>query len=479
MVIVKESDMKYSEFLKENYHVLLEIFNCMRTGIWITDGTGEVLMVNDESMKAGGLLRDEVIGKNMVELVEMGYITESSALNAIANDREEMVIEEMGEGGYCVATSVPLKYRGKIDLIICIERDISEVVNLRNALHEQKEIADKIRESLYKANIDIDQESDEMIVNSYKMIRVEESAQRIGSLDATTIILGESGTGKEKVAELIYEYSKRVGKPFIKVNCAAIPESLIESELFGYEGGAFTGAKSGGAKGMFEEADGGTIFLDEIGELPLSMQSKLLRVLENGEIRRVGGTESKAVDVRIIAATNRNLKKEVEAGRFRDDLYYRLMVLPIVIPPLRERKDDILPLARMFLTKFNSKYHLNKELTESAIKELSEYKWPGNVRELKNMMERLVVSAGGDEISGFQVKICIMGIQEGAESSADVNMENATLAEIMDNYEKQIITEAIEECGTMSAAAAKLGVNKSTISRKIKAYEEKVAREGR
>ena len=479
MVIVKESDMKYSEFLKENYHVLLEIFNCMRTGIWITDGTGEVLMVNDESMKAGGLLRDEVIGKNMVELVEMGYITESSALNTIANDREEMVIEEMGEGGYCVATSVPLKYRGKIDLIICIERDISEVVNLRNALHEQKEIADKIRESLYKANIDIDQESDEMIVNSYKMIRVEESAQRIGSLDATTIILGESGTGKEKVAELIYEYSKRVGKPFIKVNCAAIPESLIESELFGYEGGAFTGAKSGGAKGMFEEADGGTIFLDEIGELPLSMQSKLLRVLENGEIRRVGGTESKAVDVRIIAATNRNLKKEVEAGRFRGDLYYRLMVLPIVIPPLRERKDDILPLARMFLEKFNSKYHLNKELTESAIKELSEYKWPGNVRELKNMMERLVVSAGGDEISGFQVKMCIMGIQEGAESSADVNMENATLAEIMDNYEKQIITEAIEECGTMSAAAAKLGVNKSTISRKIKAYEEKAAREGR
>ena len=471
--------MKYSEFLKENYHVLLEIFNCMRTGIWITDGTGEVLMVNDESMKAGGLLRDEVIGKNMVELVEMGYITESSALNTIANDREEMVIEEMGEGGYCVATSVPLKYRGKIDLIICIERDISEVVNLRNALHEQKEIADKIRESLYKANIDIDQESDEMIVNSYKMIRVEESAQRIGSLDATTIILGESGTGKEKVAELIYEYSKRVGKPFIKVNCAAIPESLIESELFGYEGGAFTGAKSGGAKGMFEEADGGTIFLDEIGELPLSMQSKLLRVLENGEIRRVGGTESKAVDVRIIAATNRNLKKEVEAGRFRGDLYYRLMVLPIVIPPLRERKDDILPLARMFLEKFNSKYHLNKELTESAIKELSEYKWPGNVRELKNMMERLVVSAGGDEISGFQVKMCIMGIQEGAESSADVNMENATLAEIMDNYEKQIITEAIEECGTMSAAAAKLGVNKSTISRKIKAYEEKAAREGR
>lgn len=468
--------MKYSEFLKENYHVLLDIFNCMRIGIWITNGNGDVLMVNDESMKAGGLQREEVIGKNMQELIEMGYITESSALNSITNDREELVIEEMGEGGYCVATSVPLKYHGKMDLIICIERDISEVVNLRNALQEQKEIAAKIRESLYKANIDIDQESDDMIVNSYKMIRVEESAQRIGSLDATAIILGESGTGKEMVSELIYKYSRRVGKPFIKVNCAAIPESLIESELFGYEGGAFTGAKSGGAKGMFEEADGGTVFLDEIGELPLSMQSKLLRVLENGEIRRVGGTESKSVDVRIIAATNRNLKREVEAGKFRDDLYYRLMVLPIVIPPLRERKDDIIPLARLFLSKFNKKYHLNKELTESAVKELSEYRWPGNVRELKNMMERLVVSSGGDEISGFQVKICIMGVQEVTEDSTDLHLENATLAELMENYEKQIITEAIEECGTMSAAAEKLGVNKSTISRKIKYYEEKVAK---
>lgn len=469
--------MKYSEFLKENYHVLLDIFNCMRIGIWITDGNGKVMMVNDESMKAGGLQREEVIGKNMQELIEMGYITESSALNAIKNDKEELVIEELGEGGYCVATSIPLKYKGKMDLIICIERDISEVVNLRNALQKQKEIAAKIRKSLYKVNIDIEQDNDDMIVNSYKMIRVEEAAQRIGSLDATTIILGESGTGKEMISEMIYKYSKRVGKPFIKVNCAAIPESLIESELFGYEGGAFTGAKTGGSKGMFEEADGGTIFLDEIGELPLSMQSKLLRVLENGEIRRVGGTEAKAVDVRIITATNRNLKREVEAGKFRDDLYYRLMVLPIVIPPLRERKEDIMPLARFFLNKFNNKYHLNKELTESAVKELSEYRWPGNVRELKNMMERLVVSAGGDEISGFQVKICIMGIQEGADDSYNVNMENATLSEIMDNYEKQIITEAIEECGTMSAAAEKLGVNKSTISRKIKSYEEKLIKE--
>lgn len=466
--------MKYSEFLNENYDTLLDIFNCMRVGVWITDSSGEVLMVNDESMKAGGLQRREVIGKNMNELIEMGYIAESSALNAINEGREEMVIEEMGEGGYCVATSIPLRYRGELDLIVCIERDISEVVNLRNALHKQKDMTEKIKEVLHKEDLDFDPD-DHLIANSYKMIRVKETAQRIGSLDATTIILGESGTGKEMVSELIYSSSKRAGKPFIKVNCAAIPESLIESELFGYEGGAFTGAKSGGAKGLFEEADGGTIFLDEIGELPLSMQSKLLRVLENGEIRRVGASESKTVDVRIIAATNRNLKKEVRAGRFRDDLYYRLMVLSITIPSLRERKEDIIPLAEFFLDKFNDKYRLSKELTESAVEELEKYSWPGNVRELRNMIERLVVGSGGEKISGFQVKLCIMGTQEGHDRSDSFYMDGGekTLEKMMENYEKQIIMEAMEECGTMTAAAAKLGVNKSTISRKIKFYSQK------
>ena len=208
------------------------------------------------------------------------------------------------------------------------------------------------------------------------------------------------------------------------------------------------------------------------------MQSKLLRVLENGEIRRVGATESKTVDVRIIAATNRNLKKEVEAGKFRGDLYYRLMVLPIVIPPLRERKEDIIPLAKLFLQKFNEKYHLEKDLSESALNELNTYNWPGNVRELRNMIERLVVGGEGDMISGFQVKLCIMGVQDGEERTSDFYMGSGTLDELMYNYEKQIILEVMEKCGTISATAARLGVNKSTISRKVKAYKAKDASGG-
>ena len=470
--------MKYSEFIRENYEMLLGIVDHMHIGVWITDGEGQVLMVNNESVKTGGLKRDEVIGRNMRELIEMGYIMESSALKAISSKREESVVEEMGEGGYCLTTSLPVICDGELDLTVCIERDISEVVELRNALQDQKDVTAKIREQLHQAHIDVDQYGGRMIANSYKMIRVKETAAHIGSLDATAIILGESGAGKEMVAELIYESSQRIDEPFIKVNCAAIPESLIESELFGYEGGAFTGAKSSGQKGMFEEADGGTIFLDEIGELPLSMQSKLLRVLENGEIRRVGATESKTVDVRIIAATNRNLKKEVEAGKFRGDLYYRLMVLPIVIPPLRERKEDIIPLAKLFLQKFNEKYHLEKDLSESALNELNAYNWPGNVRELRNMIERLVVGGEGDMISGFQVKLCIMGVQDGEERTSDLYMGSGTLDELMYNYEKQIILEVMEKCGTISATAARLGVNKSTISRKVKADKAKDASGG-
>lgn len=463
--------MRYSDFLKENYDILLELFNHMRVGIWFTDSTGTVLLVNDESMKTGGLNREEIVGKTMSQLVEIGYITESSAMAALISGQEETVIEEMGEGGYCLAVTVPIKDHGKVDMTICVERDITEVIDLKNALQEQKEITEKIRETLYKANIDFNQEEDQIVSASYKMIKVKEMAQKIGSIDTTTIILGESGTGKEMISDLVHSHSQRVGKPFVKVNCAAIPESLIESELFGYESGAFTGARAGGAKGMFEEADGGTIFLDEIGELPISMQSKLLRVLENGEIRRVGASEPKHVDVRIIAATNRNLKREVDAGRFREDLYYRLMVLPIAIPPLRERKEDVVPLAKAFLSKFNKKYNMDKSLSDGAAKELTNYSWPGNVRELKNVIERLVVSGEQNEISGFQIRLCLAGVQENKMAATGLNSEQASLADMMYAYEKQIILEAVEEYGSMSAAAAKLGVNRSTISRKIKGYE--------
>ena len=462
--------MKYSEFLKENYSAIGDFIKYIKAGIWITDSNGKVIMVNEESLKTGGLKREDVIGKTTEELLEMGYILDdSSVLKAILSGKEESIVQRTGEGSMLVATSVPVFHEGELDIIICTEMDITDVIKLKALLDKQKSIAQKYKSEIMRIKNQLNTDSDEIVSYNLEMIRIKEMAIKIGAMDATVVITGESGTGKEVVANLIQKNSKRADKAFIKVNCAAIPETLFESEFFGYEKGTFTGANVNGKMGIFEMANGGTLFLDEIGELPLAMQSKVLRVLQEKEVRRIGGEENKPVDVRIIAATNRNLKKEMEKGNFRSDLYYRLFVVPINIPPLRQRKEDIAPLTNYFLNKFNAMYEVKKEISSEAIKAMEKYNWYGNVRELRNIIERLVVSGAGNTISAFQVEMCLK--EDNFNNAEPVkNGENATLDELIENYEKQIILQAVEECGTLTAAAQKLNVNKSTISRKLKKY---------
>lgn len=462
--------MKYSEFLKENYSAIGDFIKYIKAGIWITDSKGKVIMVNEESLKTGGLKREDVIGKTTEELLEMGYILDdSSVLKAILSGKEESIVQRTGEGSMLVATSVPVFHEGELDIIICTEMDITDVIKLKALLDKQKSIAQKYKSEIMRIKNQLNTDSDEIVSYNLEMIRIKEMAIKIGAMDATVVITGESGTGKEVVANLIQKNSKRADKAFIKVNCAAIPETLFESEFFGYEKGTFTGANVNGKMGIFEMANGGTLFLDEIGELPLAMQSKVLRVLQEKEVRRIGGEENKPVDVRIIAATNRNLKKEMEKGNFRSDLYYRLFVVPINIPPLRQRKEDIAPLTNYFLNKFNAMYEVKKEISSEAIKAMEKYNWYGNVRELRNIIERLVVSGAGNTISAFQVEMCLK--EDNFNNAEPVkNGENATLDELIESYEKQIIIQAVEECGTLTAAAQKLNVNKSTISRKLKKY---------
>lgn len=463
--------MKYSDFFKTHYEMLMTIMNGLDIGIWITDGAGNVVLVNDKSIKVGGLTREEVLGRNMEELVESGYVLyESSVLKAIESGKTESIIQELGEGGQCLATSTPLFCRGKIDMVLCVERNISEIVRLKEIISQQKKITERFKTELQDMKKKSIQDEDEMITHNISMIRLKEKAVQIGRIDATVIVIGESGTGKEVIVDLIYKNSARNGKPFIKVNCAAIPESLIESEFFGYEKGAFTGASQNGKAGLFEMADGGVLFLDEIGELPLSIQSKLLRVLQDKTIRRIGSEKEISVDVRIIAATNRNLREEMEKGNFRSDLYYRLFVVPVEIPPLRERREDIVPIAHHYLKYFNELYGMKKVLMEDALVELEIYYWPGNVRELRNVIERLVISGAGDMITKFQVQICLesredMTISEALDES-DINLEH-----MVNEYEKHVIVKALEKFGSASQAARKLGVDKSTISRKIKKYK--------
>lgn len=292
---------------------------------------------------------------------------------------------------------------------------------------------------------------------------------KVAMTDATVLLLGETGVGKDVFSRRIHERSLRQNEPFLKVDCSSIPENLIESELFGYESGAFSGANTKGKPGLFEVADKGTLFLDEIGELPLLMQSKLLRALQDRELIRVGSTKVRKFDVRFIAATNRNLEEEVKNGRFRSDLFYRLRVAVLQIPPLRERVGDILPLACLFFEKYNAKYRKDVTFTKEVSKAFQNYKWPGNVREMDNFIQSLIVTRDSEilEVSDLpHYMLCDASDMERSSLSG----ENRSLDELMCEYEKNLLKNALEVHGSVAKAAKFLKVDRTTIFRKGKKY---------
>ncbi len=304
-----------------------------------------------------------------------------------------------------------------------------------------------------------------VVYQSEVMDRILTTALKVAPLDTTVLITGETGSGKEVIMETLYQYSGRTDHPLIKVNCAAIPSELMEAELFGYEKGAFTGALNQGKIGKFELASGGVLFLDEISSMPLSMQSKLLRVLQDKVVDRIGGSRHKEIDAKIIAATNGNLEEMVKNKTFRSDLFYRLNIIRIRIPPLRERRDDILPLCNHFLQHYYNKF--GKEacpLSPTAARQLERYDWPGNVRELKNMMERLAIMVDSSVIS-----LLDLNTYAGLRSGRDIRM---TLNDQLAEYEKRLIADTMKQCdGNKAAAATRLGVNRTTLYSKLQKYD--------
>ena len=308
-----------------------------------------------------------------------------------------------------------------------------------------------------------------IIFRSGEMQRIIEMTLRVAQVDSTVLLLGESGVGKGMVSKLIHKNSDRNKGPFIRVDCAGIPDSLVESELFGYEKGAFTGAKPEGKPGFFELANDGTLFLDEIGEIPLSSQSKLLRFLEDHEIIRVGGTASKEINVRIIAATNKNIEEMISQKKFREDLYYRLNVVPIYIPALKERRDDILPLIHYFLEKFNKDYKKNKSLSPGTVETLYKYNFPGNIRELANLIERLVVMSENNQIQITDLPNAVTTF-DAKTISYPLISEDIPLKDALKKYEISIIERTLKKYGSQREAAKALQVDQGTISRKIKKH---------
>ena len=458
------------EFLVENLNEVLELLNCLKIGVYITDGEGTTLLVNDESCKTGGLTRSEVMGINMRTLEESGFIKESITLKTLASHKEEHMIQDLGDGGKVYATSHPTFNDGKIDLVVTTERDITEMEILKELLKENEQTTKKYEEEIeYLKNRSIALKGN-VIATDMKSRLLIKTALRVAKLDTTVLLTGESGTGKEVFANLIYKNSDRVGKPFIKVSCAAIPENLIETEFFGYVKGAFTGADTNGKRGFFELANSGTLFLDEIGDIPIHLQAKLLRVLQEREVIRVGGSTPIPLDIRLIAATKVNLLNAVEIGAFREDLYYRLNVVPLEISPLREHKQDIRTLAENFVSENNRHYKLSKRLTIEAIKALEKYDWPGNVRELQNVIERSVISFDGDEITKFQIERLLYPKDAGAFIPEAEPRSGITIDKMIAEYEKNILEGTLEKYKNASQAANVLGMNKSTMSRRMSKY---------
>lgn len=342
---------------------LFTILNSIYDGLYITDGQANTILINRAYEEVSGLRREDVLGKSMQEIVATGMIDRSGSLGVLKTRKPVTLEQTFRTGKQALITSTPhFDSSGEITMIITVVRDMTEIYGLQRKYQESEERRRSEMEFLQRNQRFVSR----MVAADPRTLEVLARAQKVATLDTTVLLLGETGVGKEQFARYIYENSARARQSFIGINCGAIPASLIESELFGYEKGAFTGASKEGKMGVFESADKGTVFLDEVGDLPLEMQVHLLRVLQEMQVRRVGGVRSISVDVRIIAATNRNLLDMVHEKTFREDLYYRLNVVPIEIPPLRERKRDIRPLVESFLKDMNKRSVTNSWPTVAA-----------------------------------------------------------------------------------------------------------------
>lgn len=436
-------------------------------GVYITDGNAVTLLINQAYQTISGLKPEDVLGKNMKDVVSSGLIDKSGTLAVLETGKSVTIEQTFRTGKTALITSTPhYDASGNISMVITVVRDITELYDLQKAYQESEERHRSERDFLRRNRRFLSQ----MVVADPHTQAVVARALKVAPLNATVLLLGETGVGKEEFAHLIYENSSRADQSFIGVNCGAIPPALIESELFGYERGAFTGASREGKKGVFESADKGTVFLDEIGELPLNMQVHLLRILQNMEITRVGGVHPIPVDVRIIAATNRDLRQMVREKTFREDLYYRLNVVPLTVPPLRERKQDIAPLALSFLQELNKKYQAQKYFSPTAMEALYNYLWPGNVRELKNVVEQAVILSPQNEIYTMDLPIYSKLESQDAEQTDSANEAKDLKAELA-RVEYGHICRAYAKHGTVRAAAASLGMNDSTFVRKRQKYK--------
>lgn len=458
-----------NETINEEVNILKEIIDSSSDEIYVTDGQGNTLIVNKAYEKNSGISRKKVLGKNVKELEKEGYFRPSVTLMVLEKKKQVSIFQEYTNKSKIMVTGTPIfNPDGSIFRVIVNARDTTELSKLRAQLEEIDNIKEHYYQELLLLGKDLP-ESDDIIARSSAMLQVLKLALKVAEVDSTVLLLGETGVGKSLLARYIHDNSIRRKNLFVTINCGAIPENLLESELFGYEPGAFSGACKKGKIGKIEIANGGTVFLDEIGDLPHALQVKLLHVLHEGTITRIGGNEEIALNVRFLAATNRDLAVMVKEGRFREDLYYRLNVVPIEIPPLRERIADIIPLTRSILDSFNKEHKKNKTLSPAVLRCFQNYDWPGNIRELKNVIERFVIVVNEDIIEPYHLPEAVRTENVSTQGANNI----VSLKEIKREVERKILEKLYQRHKSTYKVAEILKVNQSTIARKIKRYNIK------
>ncbi|MEI3611342.1 sigma 54-interacting transcriptional regulator [Pseudogracilibacillus sp. SO30301A] len=459
------------QYVKDLNADLNAILTSMYDELLVVDQEGIILRYSDNFISDfAGTNVKELIGKSIFDLESNSDIGASVADLVIKREKKASIVQERNGKNVMAIGNPVFNEKGELYRVVIATRDITETTKLKNELDATKRLTKEYEKQIENLKRK-EKFGKKIIYSSLKMERIMMKIEKLAEFHSTVMILGESGVGKDLIAEVIHQHGKRADKPFLALNCGAIPEELLESELFGYVKGAFTGADNEGKVGYFEQAHQGVLFLDEISELPQRLQVKLLRVLQEKEITRVGSTQTIPIDVQIITATNKDLKELVKTGQFREDLFYRINVIPITIPPLRERSEDIPLLAYHFIERLNEQYEKNYHLSPEALSLLEAYAWPGNVRELQNLMERLVVFADEDVITADFISPFMHFGQ--ARQSKPVITEVLPLHEAKEWIEEQLITLAMEKYKTTTEAAKALQINQSTVSRKYKRIMEK------
>jgi len=464
---------KESASYKELNRQLKTIINATSDGIWVCDAKGFVVTINGASETLNGIKAKDIVGKNISELLDDKSFDQLVTTKVLASGKVETILQQIKKTNkVLLCTGTPARdENGEIALIVVNERDMTELETLRNKFEQNKKLTEKFKEELSELTLR-ELENNTIIADSLAMKQILQKSLKLAHIGASNIlILGASGTGKGLLARSIHKNSNRRDNPFVEINCAAIPENLLEAELFGFEKGAFSGAAEIGKVGLIELAQGGTLFLDEIGDMPLNLQSKLLKYLDDKQFRRLGGTKSIHVECSTISATNRDLQDRVRNKLFRKDLFYRLNSFPLEIPSLIERKDDIPGLVRFYLEKYNKKYTRSTYISPKTINHLQNYSFPGNVRELKNIIENGVALSEDAALDTFILaSINKSRYSQVTSSYLPTSSLPVDLSATLNSVEKQLLVEASRQCKTTRQMSTYLNISQPSVVRKLRKH---------